>query len=252
MAKTSGLGSAVFAGAYDLSGDVSAIGKIASPRDVLDFTAVNDEAHERKYGLRTGEIDVTSFFRGGGDWGPGGGTMTGLAGSAGLSALPRTDTVFSAFVGQVVGNPAASMLGKQIGYDPTRGADGSLTLAITAQANAYGLDWGVQLTAGARTDTAATSGTSVNQAAASSDGGQLYLHVTAFTGTSVDVTVQHSADNSTWATLYDFGAQSATGSARAAVTGSVDQYVRVITGTGTFTSVTFACAFARNLEAVTF
>ncbi len=83
-------------------------------------------------------------------------------------------------------------------------------------------------------------------------GAQAYLHVTAFTGTSVDVAVQHSPDNATWSTLYDFGAQSAAGSLRGAVTGTVDRYLRVITGTGTFTSITFACMAARNKEAVTF
>lgn len=317
MAKTGGLGDNVYAGGYDLSGDVNAVGKISAPRDVLDFTVVKDSAYERQYGLRGGAIDITSFFRGNGDWGSG-----ALAGSAGLSLLPTSDDVFSYFRGQAVGNPAASMLAKQLNYDPTRGTDASLTLAISAQANAYGLDWGRQLTAGLRTDTSATDGTAydagggfttpsvpasgtavtntsplsasvvvtggtvsavdVNGVSAgtgdgtytvpagqtisltytaaptwtwtlqSTHGAQAYLHVTAFTGTSVDVTVQHSPDGTTWSTLYDFGAQSAIGGARAAVTGTVDRYLRVITGTGTFSSITFACAVARNFEAVSF
>lgn len=86
-------------------------------------------------------------------------------------------------------------------------------------------------------------------------GAQAYLQVTAFTGTSVDIQVQHSPDNTTWSTLIDFGAQSAIGGLRGSVSNvtTVNRYLRAITGTGTFSSVTFAVMLARNLvSGVTF
>src|SRR5262249_1830624 len=146
-----------------------------------------------------------------------------------------------------IGNAAASLVAKQINYDPTRGTDGSLTIAVSAQANGYGLEWGEQLTAGLRTDTTATTGTTQDDSAGTSFGGQAYLQVTAFSGTSVQVLVEHSTDNSSWSTLIDFGAQSAMGALRSNVsnTTTVNRYVRATTATGTFSSITFAVMFAR-------
>lgn len=53
------------------------------------------------------------------------------------------------------------MVAKQLNYDLTRADDGRLTFAVRAESNAYGLEWGNQLTAGLRTDTGATNGTGV-------------------------------------------------------------------------------------------
>jgi hypothetical protein len=61
--------------------------------------------------------------------------------------------------GTAIGDPAACLVGKQINYDFTRPQDGSLTIAVNAQGNAYGLEWGDLLTAGQRTDTGAANGT---------------------------------------------------------------------------------------------
>lgn len=62
MAKTGGLGDNFYVGGYDLSGDVNAISKIASPRDVFDFTGVKFSAPVRQVGLKQGEMDFTTFF----------------------------------------------------------------------------------------------------------------------------------------------------------------------------------------------
>src|SRR5690606_33259815 len=104
-------------------------------------------------------------------------------------------------------------------------------------------------TLGARTATA--NGTTVDQGAGSSNGASAMLQVTAVSGTagpSLTVAVQHSTDGSTWADLITFGAKTAAGtSERAAVTGTVNRYVRVIwTITGTTPSFTFHVAFSRK------
>jgi hypothetical protein len=193
---------------------------------------------------------------------------------------------------------------------------------VDLQANSFGLEWGVALTAGPRTDTAATNGTAVDSGQGFSTpavpasttpvtntsplpasvvisagtltnvsvngvtvgagdgtytvpagatiavtysvaptwtwtlgttfGAQAYLHTTAFTGTSVDVAIQHSADNSTWSNLIDFGSIAAVGAQRLTATGTVNRYLRAITGSGTFTSITFGINCVRNQIAVAF
>jgi hypothetical protein len=65
-----------------------------------------------------------------------------------------------------IGGASACLVAKQVGYDATRGADGSLLLKTQGMGNAFGIEWGTQLTAGLRTDTAATNGTSLDQGAA--------------------------------------------------------------------------------------
>lgn len=248
--KTSGLGDNCYIGGYDLSGDITALSKVAGSVATLDVTPINLSAHQRIYGKRDGGIDFTSGFD----------TATGQEHPV-LSALPRTDTQVMYLRGTAIGNPAACEVAKQIDYNPTRAQDGMLTVAVSTQANAYGLEWADQLTAGLRTDTAATAGTGFDYGStigSTSFGFQAYLQVTAFTGTDVTVKLQDSADGVTYADLAS-GAFVQTTAAhtfqRIAVggTATVRRYVKATTvTTGGFTSVTFAVAFVKNIVATVF
>jgi hypothetical protein len=176
-----------------------------------------------------------------------------------LSTLPTTDQILTYCRGAALGSPAASLVGKQINYDPTRAADGSLTIAVQALANGYGIEWGRLLTAGIRTDTSATNGSSVDFGTGSTAFGlQAYLHVFAVTGTSITVKLQESSDDGAgdaWADV--------TGGAFTAATGvtsqrietargqTVERYLRVVT-TGTFSNAQFAVAVTRNDVSVVF
>jgi len=100
-------------------------------------------------------------------------------------------------------------------------------------------------------EAATANGTTVDQTAGSNAGASAMLHVTAVSGTgspSLTAVVQHSTDDSVWVDLITFGAKTAAGtSERAAVTGTVNRYVRVIwTITGTTPSFTFHVAFSRK------
>lgn len=247
MPKQSGLGDALYIDGVSISGDTDSLNKISGGPKALDFTGIDKSAHERLGGQRDGEIAWVSFFN------P---TNAHTA----LATLPLTDRIVTYLRGTTLGNPAAAMVAKQIGYDPTRATDGMLTAAVDCQANAFGLEWGVTLTAGQRTDTTATSpATGVDQTTVSTAfGWQAYLHVFAgFVGTSVTVTLQDSADNSAFANFGGGGAfTTATGitSQRLASPGATDtvrRYVRAIT-TGTFTNAVFAVVFVRNTTAVVF
>lgn len=249
MAKTSGLGDNFYVDGYDLSGDTNSLSSVSGGNSPIVVTGINKSAMERIGGRRDGAMSWTSYFN-----------PTLLTGAhARYSTLPTTDIVASYFRGTSLGDPSASIVAKQIGYDGNRADDGAFTLAVEAQANGYGLEWGKSLTAGQRTDTTATNGTSVDFGTGSTAFGlQAYLHVFAFTGTSVTVKLQESSDNGAGDAFADV-----TGGAFTAATGitsqriatasgqTVERYLRIVT-TGTFSNATFAVSVARNDTAVTF
>lgn len=113
-------------------------------------------------------------------------------------------------------------------------------------ASGGGVDLGVSLHAIAA-ETAADVETSVDQTAQSTRGGVGYLHVTAFTGTSIDIVIQDSANDSTWADLVTFSSVTGVTSERVALgsTATVERYVRA-EWSGTFTTCTFAVSWARR------
>jgi hypothetical protein len=165
-----------------------------------------------------------------------------------LSTLPRSDTYASYFHGNVVGNPAASLKGVQLNYDGTRDNDGNLTFQADIEGDGFGMEWGYMLTPGLRADTTATTGTSRDDTASSAFGAQAYIQLTALIGTNVDVKIEHSADNSTFTTLIDFGSMTTPNqAARGSVSNSttVNRYLRATT-TGTFTYAQFGVQIVRN------
>jgi len=242
VAKQSGLGDHLLVGGYDLSGDIGSIQRIGGGPGALDLTDITQSGFDREGGLRSGDINFSAWF-----------DKAAGAAHPRLAALPTADVLVTYCRGYALGSPAASCTAKQIGYDSTRGQDGSLSFAVAAMSNGYGLEWGQQLSAGLRSDTVATNGSSVDGSASSTNGAQFYLHVTAFTGTSVTVKIQDSADNSAWLDLSGAAFTAATGptSERIAVSGTVRRYLRVVT-TGTFSAATFLVNGNRNLTAVSF
>lgn len=253
MSKSSGLGDALYLAGFDASGDIQALSNIGGGPAALDFTAINKSAYERKGGIRDGRIEYTAFFNHDADTD---------ATHDKLSALPTTDQIVTYCRGTTLGNPAACLVSKQINYDGTRGNDGAFTFAVSAQANGYGLEWGKLLTAGTRTDTEATDGSSVDFGTGSTDFGlQAYLHVLSFTGTDVTISLEESSD--------DGGTDAfaaVTGGAFTEVTSgptseriataddqTVERYLRVVTATsGGFTNLEFVVVVIRNDTAVTF
>lgn len=238
MAKQSGLGQRLLVGGFDISGDIQALENVHGGPALLDVTDITQSAHSRIGGLRDGGLGATTFFD------------TANAHPV-LAALPRGDVAASYLLGVALGSPAACCVAKQINYDPTRATDGALTLKTQFEANGFGLEWGELLTPGLRTDTTATAGAVVDDGASSAFGGQAYLQVTGFTGTSVTVAVQH-------ATTSGGSYSNVTGLAFTAVTAApawqrlassnsltINEFVKVTT-TGTFSSATFAVVFVRN------
>lgn len=251
MAKQSGLGDNLYIQGFDASGDIQALGNIGGGPALLNMTPINKSAYERQGGLRSGQIEMTTFFN-----------TVAITGATHekLSALPRTDVILTYCRGTSLGDPAASLVAKQANYDPQRGDDGMLTFAVSAQSNGYGIEWGRQLTAGVRTDTAATNGTGIDTTASADFGGQAYLQAFDFVGTDVTVKIQDSADNVSFTDVAGFAFTQITGgtplSERIALgnTVTVRRYVRAVTvTTGGFTSLAFSVNVIKNeLAGVTF
>ena len=249
MAKQSGLGDRLFVAGYNLSGDIGSLGRIGGGlAGTQDVTGIDKSAMERIGLDRDGSMEYSAFFN----------KATDHA-HLRLSALPTADQILTYCRGTALGSPAASLVGKQINYDPTRAADGSLTIAVQTLANGYGIDWGRLLTAGIRTDTGATNGSSVDFGVGSTLFGlQAYLHVFAFTGTSVTVKLQESSDDGAgdaWADVVGGGFTAATGVTSQRIETArgqtVERYLRVVT-TGTFSNAQFAVAVTRNDVSVVF
>lgn len=249
MTKGSGLGDGLWVDGVDLSGDTGSVDTLACPVTVQDVTGLDKFAFERITLKRDGVIKWLSFFNNA----PGKAHPT-------LSTLPRTDRLMTYRHGSVIGGQAYSMLAKQIDYDPKRDNTGALTVNVDGQANGFGADWGNLLTAGLRTDSAATNGASWDGGASTSFGFQAYLHVSAFAGTDVTVKLQDSADNASFADVAS-GAfpqitslPSPTGT-RLAVGGAATlrRYVRAVTvTTGGFTNLVFGVQVTKNTFAVQF
>lgn len=244
MAKQTGLGDKLFIGSFEFSGDIQSLGTIGGGPAALNVTGINKSAMERIGGLRDGRIEYSAFFN------PG---LLGTGIHGGLAQRLTTDTYLTYCRGSALGSPAASLVGKQLNYDPTRADDGMLTFAVSEPANGYGLEWGELHTAGMRTDTAATNGTGVDGLAASAFGLQMYVLLHTFTGTSVTIKLQESSDNGsgdafadvTGATTGALSSAFQTVRVATATNLAVERYLRVVT-TGTFSEAVFLVNVVRN------
>ena len=247
MAKESGLGARLFVCTVDASNDTQSVDTISKRISLIDQTGLDKSAHERKAGQLDGNIDWTGFMN------PTGAHLT-------YDDLPRTDILVSYFHRATLAVPAASVIAKQIEYGAARDASGELTTPVKTAGNSYWLDWGLALTAGRRTDTGATNGTSVDfgsWGAPASFGLQAYLHVFSFTGTSATVKLQGSSDNAVGDPFADI-----TGGGFTTVTGAtferiatarnqaIERYMRVVT-TGTFSNLQFAVMAVVNATDMT-
>ncbi len=255
MAKQSGLGQMVFVDGLDISGDVQSFSKLGGGCAVLEFTGIDKYAFERKSGLRDGGITATTYFN------PGplalASPLVDTGSHALLRSMPLTDRIVGVYDTQ--SNVAASLVAKQGTYDGTRAADGSITFNVDALANGYGFEWGDGLTPGKVSQSSAGNVAGVDLAASTSFGLQAYLQLFSFTGTSITVKLQESADNAVGDPYADltggaFAAASAAPAAQRIQTArgqTVKRWLRVAT-TGTFSQATFAVMVVKNPVSVDF
>ena len=243
MAKRGGLAQEFYIGGYDLSGDVGSIERCAAPRAVQEIGGINNSAVERLMLRADGIMEWRTWFN-----------DAALQAHAGLSGLPTGERIVTwILVGNTRGGVACTLNARQINYDPTGAADGSLSLAVkalgtspatlgTGEANptpSGSTEWGYVITAGEENQTSAGSLTGY-QNTDSAVALVMYAHLTNFTGTSITVTVQESSDNGSsdaWTTIGTIitAATAAPASGRETDSSTIEDYLRVTT-TGTFSN----------------
>lgn len=211
-------------------------------------------SHSREYS------PVTSLLDDGGRYQPGllGGALTvkgmfdSTAGSLHqvVQAAADTDNGLLWTIcpdGTALGSPAVSCVSDLADYAVDASVSDTVGLQITAQPD-DGVDIGVVLHAHGA-ETADGNGSSVDNAASSANGGVATLHVTAYDSfDTVDVTVEHSANNSTWATLATFATATDVTYERVIVAPgtTVNRYLRAVVDVDGTGSVTYLVAFARR------
>lgn len=243
--KTHGMGDQLWVGGYDLGASTNSLSRIGGGNTPIPMTDITQSAMAREGGPRDGGMDIVSF------WNPDAGGSHEK-----YSALPTADVIATYAHTTAIGGPSANVIGKQLNYDGNRTQDGGYLLNVSAQANGYGLQWAFQATAGMRTDTsaqAAAAVTAFDQGSASPGafGLVMWVHLRAFTGTSVTIKLQESSDNSADAYVDVVGAT--TGALTTApqalrvATGAiaVERYLKVVT-VGTFSNAAFAVSVYRH------
>jgi len=148
--------------------------------------------------------------------------------------------------GAAVGDAAFLIDSIRTDYSTTTSVTGTVDASITTQTTGD-TGYGACIAALTTITGGTPTGTAVDNGASSANGAVAHLHVTAFSGlTSNAISIEHSTNNSTWATLATFTTVTAATTQRLAVTGTVNRYLRVVddvTGTG---SCTRLVAFARR------
>lgn len=245
MSKSSGIGMRLYLQGLDLSGDVGSISTMRSSMAALDVTAIQDAAMVRIPGIRDGEITFNCFFNNADDE-----THDALA------ALPTTAVLCMVLTSVTAGQPVLCLTAKQVNYDWSRAADGSLlgTVQLLA-ASAVPLEYGLLLKAKG-THASADDETGIDFGAQTTAGAVGFLqHFTAASGT-VEYDLEDSSDSTdgddgTWANLgafSDVATPYAAIAERIEISGTVERWVRASTN-GTFTDAVFAMAFRRKRAA---
>lgn len=242
MAKQGGMGQGLYVHGYDLSGDIQKLDEAGGGNELLPFTDITQSAMARELGKRDGRLSMTTYFD----------PLTLVGSHVRLSSLPTTDAHLMYVISPAIGSEAFNIVAKQANYDGTLGDDKSFLFKVDAQANAFGGEFTQMLTAGIRTDTAATNGSSLDTTASLAFGAQAYLEVFAFSGTDATIKIQDSANNSAFSdvTGLTFTALSAGRTAErkaTTATATIRQYLRVATTTSAgFTSLAFAVSINKN------
>lgn len=248
MAKRSGMGNFLVVDTFDASGDINSLPRISGSMTTQDVPNITQEGQARIGLLHDGAIDWMAY------WNPG---VAANDAHNIYSTLPTVDRGLTFGISKTLGASAASMVGKQINYDGSRGADGSFTFSLNALANGYGLQWGELVTSGILSLAASDEEPSIDNGASSAHGAQLYLNVLSFTGTSVFIGMDHSTDNAgadPFAAIASGALESevtAAGTFRKATAAgtTIKRYVRLY-ASGTFSEVTFVANFVRNESAL--
>ncbi|MCC6192066.1 MAG: hypothetical protein IT318_23805 [Anaerolineales bacterium] len=232
----------LYANGFDLSGDARTFASVENMLGEIDLTGWSEAVHNfiddgyRQVGLRGFQA-----------------LLNDAAGRAfAILKTNPTGVEISLLLGggaePVAGDPAYLLGAAQ--FQDRAGLDGGAFVINADFLPQAGVatdhnPWGVVLHP-ATSLSATTNGSTIDQAAGSTNGAHANLHMTASSGGTWAFTVEHSTNGSAWSTLMAFTINgSAIASERATVTGTVNRYVRAV-ATRTSGTVTPVFTFARN------
>lgn len=205
--------------------------------EMLDVTVLTSTSKEYIPGLRTGTASIDMLF-----------DVTGAASSQFGILYSWQNTPVPVTLcpsGTTRGAEVWNLLANQTDFTTSAPVNDVVSATVAFQCDGP-VDAGVVLDPETAI-TIDTNGTSVDNGASSANGGVGHLHITAFSGlTSNSVIIEHSTNNSTWATLGTFTLATGTTSERLVIAAgtTVNRYLRIrddVTGTGSCTRfVTFA------------
>lgn len=154
--------------------------------------------------------------------------------------------------GFTLGNRVEMAYMHEVSFNPRNVIDDLIMVSASFEAEEDSVDMvGVSLHALTAETSLPVTGTAVDNAASTANGGVGTLHVIAIAGASPNVVfkIQHSTDNSSWVDLITFTAVTAVGAERSEVAASttIRRYLRMTaTESGTTSSVTAVLNFARR------
>ncbi len=234
----------LFVGGYDLSGSARAVGSLDNNFGEVDITGWSESVknfladYRRVVGIRGFQAIVDD---------------TAGKSFAVLKDAPNDHIVTMGLGGggePVVPDPAYLVYGLQL--NDNTGWEGGAAIInadfIPSQTN-YNVSadnpWGHVLQ-GASSLSSTTTGSSHDNEAASSNGFHAHLHVLATSSGNFAITIEHSTNDSAWATLATFTSTAGAITAERQVgTGTVNRYVRSVL-TRTAGTITVFIAYARN------
>jgi len=237
MAFIHGKDTTIYLGTTDLSSYANAF-DVARTSDVAETTTFGKSSKTYVAGMKDGTISMSGFFDATAD-----GTLQTLIGSSSNSNL-------FGFTGSIALSSLVSYAkGDVTNYGISSPVGDVVAFTLDFQSNEI-IDNGLVLSP-ITTSTASFTGTAVDNSTSTSNGGSGFLIVSAASGTTptLDLEIQHSADDVTYATLLSFTQATSTTSEIKAVASSttVNRYLKVsATIGGTTPSFTTIVGFARN------
>ncbi len=207
--------------------------QVAGPVDMADKSTHGSESKSYEPGLDDGTMNLEAV----------------LHATKGIENFWSTKKsakllISRALGGFTIGNAVQTIYGWLQNVDIPSPVGDIVKVTSSIQGDGTGIGYGVSVHDLAE-ETGAGDGATVDQDAASSNGGYGVLHVTAFSGTNISVVIQDSPNDSTWADVVTFAVATGVTKELVEITGDVDQYIQA-EWSGTFSAVTFAVAFGRR------
>lgn len=208
--------------------------------EMLDVTSLADTTKAYVPGLEDFTLNIDGMFDDSAAAGSLWATVTApITASSGVATSVATN-------GFTFGSPVWLIQANTISFEPSSSVADIVTFSM-AMGSASSSQLGSAILNS--TITASGLGVSLDNSVSTSAGFIAQIHVTAASGTTptMAVIVQHSTNNSTWATLGSFTTATGTTSERISGNGTVNRYVRafITTVTGTSPSFTTTITLAR-------